>query len=112
MAHITLVKKVTAEGLPCRKCRDVQERLEREGLLDAIDRVVVADERDPGSEGWELARRHGVERAPFFVVRENGEERVYTVYFRFVREVLGAGRDDGRPPLDELMELGAEVDFI
>ncbi len=88
MPHITLVKKITADGEPCRKCRQVWQRLEQEGYVQAINQVLYADVRDARSSGWELARRHGVEHAPFFVVEEAGETRIYTVYLRFVREVL------------------------
>lgn len=102
--HITFVKKVLASGEPCAKCRDVQERLQRSGLMSRIDRVVVADERDEGSQGMRLARRHEVDRAPFFVVLNAERTTVYTVYLKFVREVFG-----GEPPtgseLDEARDL-------
>lgn len=101
---ITLVKKIKADGSPCRKCGDVIERLERDGMWGRIDRVVVADERDPASEGWRLAARFGIERAPFFVVERPGEPaRVYTVYLRLLREVL-------RRDADERAEAAALVD--
>jgi predicted DsbA family dithiol-disulfide isomerase len=38
-----------------------------------------------------LAERLGVDRAPFFVVERDGAIEVYTVYLRFVNEVLKAG---------------------
>ena len=98
--HITFVKKVLASGEPCAKCRDVEERLQRSGLMSRIDRVVVADERDDDSEGMRLARRHEVGRAPFFLVRNDETTTVYTVYLKFVRDVFG-----GRPtPESELHE--------
>ena len=55
-----------------------------------IDRTIVADERDPNSEGLVVAKQFEVNRAPFFVVdQENGEEpTVYTIYMKFVKEVL------------------------
>ena len=56
MRRITLVKKVLADGLPCRKCREIGQRLEQNGHTAWIDRVVVADEREPHGEGWALAR--------------------------------------------------------
>ncbi len=89
MTRVTLVKKVKADGSACRKCADVLERLEHDGLMGAIDRVVVADEGDPCSEGMRLAARHGVARAPFFLVEdESGRTRVHTVYFQLRRELL------------------------
>ncbi len=109
--HITLVKKIRADGSPCRKCGDVLERLARDGVWDRIDRVAIADERDPSSEGMRLAERHGVERAPFFLVERPGEPvQVYTVYMRLLREVLQHKADE-RDEVTELME-SAELDFI
>lgn len=89
MPEIVFVKKVTADGAPCRKCVEVERRLRAGGHWHHITRVVVADERDSASEGWALARAHGVDRAPFFVVRhDDGREQVYTVYLKLVRELL------------------------
>ena len=101
---ITFVRKVLASGEPCAKCRDVEERLERTGLMSRIDRVVVADERDEASEGMRLARRHEVDRAPFFLVRDGERTTVYTVYLKFVREVFG-GEPTPASELDEAREL-------
>lgn len=91
MRRITLVKKVLADGSPCRKCREVEARMAKNGHAAWVDRVVVADEREPESTGWQLAQEHGVNTAPFFVVEENGQTRIYTVYLKFVREVLRSG---------------------
>ena len=44
--RITFVKKIKADGSPCKKCAEVQSRLENDGLIDKIDRTVIADERD------------------------------------------------------------------
>nr|WP_271407808.1 hypothetical protein [Pseudomonas sp. Q1-7] len=66
--RITLVKKVLADGQDCRKCRDVMERLERGGHLDRIDRILVADERNPASAGW-LAGRTALWRGCRAVLR-------------------------------------------
>ncbi len=86
---ITMVKKILADGSPCRKCGEVETRLRDEGYLDRIDHVAIADERDPDSEGMQLANRYQIERAPFFIVEEEGREpRVYTVFLRFMKEVL------------------------
>lgn len=87
---ITLVKKILADGSPCKKCGDVLEKLETSGHMSKIDQVLVADERNPESEGMVIAKRHDVNRAPFFVVEKDGEDAaIYTVYFKFVKEVLG-----------------------
>jgi hypothetical protein len=87
--HITFVKKITNTGEACRKCADVEQRLRDSGYWNAIDAVLVADQRDPNSAGNHLADAYGVERAPFFVVEDDsGQISVYTVYFKFVDEVL------------------------
>lgn len=87
--RITFVKKILADGNPCAKCRDVEEKLRETDQLRLINETIIADERDSDSAGMQLAREHQVTRAPFFIVEEEGQEpRVYTVYFKFVKEVL------------------------
>ncbi|MCP5146060.1 MAG: hypothetical protein H6978_14720 [Gammaproteobacteria bacterium] len=87
--EIIFVKKVLADGNPCRKCQDVEQRLQRGGWDRLISRVVVAEEANPDSEGMRIAREHGVDRAPFFVVhRADGQPEIHTIFLRLVREVL------------------------
>ncbi|SDK16542.1 hypothetical protein [Microbulbifer yueqingensis] len=89
--RITLVKKVLADGSPCAKCHDVEQKLLEKDQMRFIDEVLVADERDPGSAGFQLASKHAVSRAPFFVVENaggRGDVEVFTVYFKFAKEVL------------------------
>lgn len=86
--HITFVKKIAADGQPCRKCRDVELRLERDGVLGHIDEAAIADERDADSRGAQLAREFGVDRAPFFLVRRGEQVEVYTIYLKFLREII------------------------
>lgn len=81
--HITFVKKILSNGELCNKCRDVSERLSDEGLIDSINHIAIADQRDAGSEGVRLAKRHNVARAPFFLVEQNGETTVFDIYFKF-----------------------------
>ena len=89
--RITLVKKVLADGSLCAKCNDVEQKLKENDQEKFLDETLIADERDPESAGMQLAQRLNVERAPFFVVEEEGKEpAVYTVYFKFVKEVLNA----------------------
>ncbi len=109
---ITLVKKIKLDGSPCRKCADVLARLERDGYMDAIDHIVVADERDPESEGMQLAAQFEVERAPFFLVRDaDGDTRVYTVYLKFLKEVLRA-RTNEQAEAQEILEQNPDLDFL
>lgn len=88
--HVTMVKKTLRDGSDCRKCAEATEHLRSRGLLDRIDDVVWAMEDDPASPGMVLGARLGVERAPFFVVRDDrGDERVYTSVLQLVRDVFG-----------------------
>lgn len=109
---ITLVKKVLKDGSPCAKCADVEQKLEQSDYRKYIDRELIADERDPDSPGMALAREHQVDRAPFFVVEREGEAPVvYTVYLKFVREVLEqSGRQSDE--LKETMENNPDLDFL
>ena len=92
--HITFVKKIFADGTPCKKCREVSERMDAEGVLPLIDQIAIADERDMDSAGMTLAREHGVARAPFFLVEDAGETQVFDVYFRFKKFLTEQGLID------------------
>jgi hypothetical protein len=110
--RITLVKKIKADGSPCRKCAEVVDRLERSQLLARIDRVVVADERDPDSEGMQLAGKYNVDWAPFFIVEDDvGGERIYTSFFRFLKEVLGQ-HPRQEEETTEMMRQNRDLDFL
>jgi hypothetical protein len=109
---ITLVKKILADGTPCKKCGDVLAKLESSGQMSAIDRIVIADERDPSSEGMVLAQQHDVNRAPFFLIEEEGKEtQIYTVYMKFVKEVLEQKTEE-KDELREIMENSDDLDFL
>ncbi|MHC5779914.1 hypothetical protein, partial [Nostoc sp.] len=87
--NITLVKKIKLDGTPCPKSANVLEHLEKLGLLDRIDKIVAADEREQFSEGFILALKHKVESAPFFIVNnDDGSSRIYKAYYRFLKEVF------------------------
>lgn len=109
---ITFVKKIKADGSPCKKCAEVSQRLEESGQINQIDEVIVADESNPLSPGMLLAGRLNVERAPFFVVeQDDGEEVVYTVYFKFVKEVLNqktSAVDENK----EILDQNDDLDFL
>jgi len=86
---ITFVKKVFADGSPCKKCGEVIAKMEEGQQLQYIDSIVVADEADANSEGMLLAAKYDVSKAPFFLVEDDeGQVTVYTIYFKFVKEVL------------------------
>ena len=110
--YITMVKKILADGSPCRKCQQVVDRLTEAALLDKIDNVVIADERDAGSEGMLLAAKHQLSQAPFFIVRDDqGIETVYTVYFRFVKEVFNRTASESEAAAD-IIDSSPDMDYI
>ena len=87
--HITMVKKRLADGSECRKCAEATEHLQARGLWNRVDEIVWAQEGDATSAGVLLGDRLGVERAPFFVIRNQGRETVYTSVLQLIRERLG-----------------------
>ncbi|OUR88413.1 hypothetical protein A9Q81_24040 [Gammaproteobacteria bacterium 42_54_T18] len=109
---ITLVKKILADGSPCKKCGDVIGRLEDSGQMARIDEVVIADERDPTSPGMLIAAEHSVDRAPFFVVEnDNGKVDIYTVYFKFVKDVLEQKTEE-KDEMKEILDQNPDLDFL
>eukprot|EP00930_Biecheleria_cincta_P005323 TRINITY_DN106246_c0_g1_i1.p1 TRINITY_DN106246_c0_g1~~TRINITY_DN106246_c0_g1_i1.p1 ORF type:complete len:161 (-),score=38.04 TRINITY_DN106246_c0_g1_i1:51-470(-) len=90
-SKVTFVKKIYSDGSTCQKCDFVWKQIQKDGLVDRIDRTVVADERDMSSEGIVLATKHKISRAPFFVVNDDEKpdvEKVYDVYFKLKKEVF------------------------
>ena len=109
---LTMVKKILADGSPCKKCGEVEHKMREAGQLDRIHEILVADERDLASPGMLLAGELGVDRAPFFLVEEPGKAPlVYTVYLKFVKEVLNQGTDD-RDELREILDSNPDLDFL
>lgn len=87
---ITFVKKIFADGSPCKKCGEVIAKMEAADQMRFIDNIVIADEANPDSEGMQLAQQYEITKAPFFIVEfETGEVEIYTIYFKFVKDVLG-----------------------
>lgn len=88
--HITMVKKRLADGTECRKCQEATAHLQSRGLWDRVNEIVWALEDDASSPGMVLGARLGVERAPFFVVRDARGEAVYVSVLQLVRERFDA----------------------
>jgi hypothetical protein len=106
--QITMVKKIFADGSPCKKCGEIEEKMRDAGQLAQLDKIVIANEADPKSEGMQLAARYNVERAPFFIVEREGQEaEIYTVYFKFVKEVLNTKTSED----EEIKEIMNDVDL-
>lgn len=110
--HITMVKKILPDGSACRKCQQVENRLIEAGLLDKIDNIVIADERDDNSAGMLLAARHQVNQAPFFIVRDDlGNETIHTVYFRFIKDVFNRNASESEAAAD-IVDNSPDLDYI
>jgi phosphoadenosine phosphosulfate reductase len=116
--RVTMVKKRLLDGEACKKCVQAEDMLKARGLWSRIDEVVWAVEGEPESPGLQLAARHHVELAPFFIVeREGSEPRVYTSTVQFIKEALGGGASvvpataSGAPlTADELASLSVDFD--
>ncbi len=109
--HITLVKKILKDGSACKKCADVLNRLNKNDQMKFIDETLTADERDLNSPGMLLAKELGIEQAPFFVVTTNGTQKVYTVYFQFVKEVLQQ-KTDAKEDAQDILDQNSDLDFL
>lgn len=109
--NIIMVKKIRPDGSLCRKSAEVSAKLEELNLVDCITQVVFADEREFFSPGLELARKHGVNAAPFFVVEQENATQIYTKYSRFFKEVLGYQTSETEE-ISEIMAQHPDLDFI
>jgi len=110
--HITYVKKIMTDGSPCKKCIEVEQRLRETGQIDYIDAIVIADENDPNSKGMQIAQQFQVEAAPFFMVEEPGQAtQIYTIYLKFVKEVLKQAIDE-KEELKEIIKNHNDLDFL
>ena len=84
--HIIMVKKRLADGSECRKCQEATAHLQSRGFWNHIAEIVWAHEDDHSSHGMVLSRHHGVDRAPFFIVRDDAGESVYVSVLQLVRD--------------------------
>lgn len=109
--HITLIKKIKIDGNDCPKSAKVLKELKELGLIDQINEIIAADEREPSSEGFALALKHNVEAAPFFIVSDDGSTRVYTAYHKFLKEVFDREVSES-DEISEIMAQNPDLDFI
>src|SRR5688572_20907335 len=86
--HVTMIKKQLADGSPCNKCQQAEDLLRRRGLWERIDEIVWAYESQPDSPGMRLAAKHDVTLAPFFIVRDDAGELVYTSTLELIKQRL------------------------
>lgn len=99
---VIMVKKRMADGSDCRRCKQIQERIEQDDFQPAITETVYAVEGDQQSEGMRLSKDHKMRTAPFFLVTMPGdgaaESRTVAVesYFK-LRKMLKPFIDDEKP---------------
>lgn len=115
-ARVLFVKKLLRDGEPCAKCRDIETRLRNDGLMRHVSDIVTAREDDPSSPGARLAERHGVQRAPFFVIRyRDGGERIIESYLAF-RQWFSSGQarldDPAAGDLADAVDAHPDLAFI
>ncbi len=110
--NIKLVQKIKVDGNSCRKSVKVLKDLEKLNLLNKIDKIIAADERQQSnSEGFDLARKHNVSSAPFFIVEDEGKTKIYTVYYRFMKDVFNIVVSE-EDEISEMMAQNPELDYI
>jgi hypothetical protein len=111
MLKTTAVIKIKTDGQPCAKSAQVIADLESRGLWKKIDRVVIADEQDTSSEGYQLAQQYQVDAAPFFITSEDQHTIIYKAYYQFLQQVFHQTVDQSLE-LAEIMRQNPDLDFI
>jgi len=110
--HITFVKKIKTDGTECRKCIEVQSRLKKDGYIEKINTIVIADENDENSAGQKLAKKYAVKNAPFFIVEDDKNGiAIYTIYFKFIKEIFGKNATENDIAKD-ILDSENNLDFI
>ena len=80
--------------------------------MTSIDVIEIADERDPNSPGMKLARNHEVNLAPFFIVEDNEGTRVYTTYFKFIKNELNKNVQSTEKDAEDILRDNRDLDFL
>lgn len=109
---ITMVKKLLEDGSECKKCREVTERLKTHDEMDRIDHIAYADVREPSSEGFILAEKHGMDITPFFIVEDQGEETVYKTYLQLRKNAFNQEPDKDDIEIEEKRKAPPEDDLF
>ncbi len=111
--NIKLVQKIKLDGNSCRKSARVLNDLKELNLLEKIDEIIAADEREQSSsQGFNLAKKHQVSSAPFFIVEnDEGVQKVYTAYYRFMKDIFQVSVSES-DEISEIMAQNPDLDFI
>ncbi len=106
--YVTIVKKKLADGSECNKCKDVTELIEKRGLQNRIDKEVWVLENDSDNEAAKLAKKHNIDRTPFFIVENGGNETVYTSALKFI-DTISTSNNMINATLNEKVEHSIEI---
>lgn len=111
--NIKLVQKIKLDGNSCRKSARVLNDLKELNLLEKIDEIIAADEREQSSsQGFNLAEKYQVSSAPFFIVEnDEGVQKVYTAYYRFMKDIFQVSVSES-DEISEIMAQNPDLDFI
>lgn len=111
--HIKLVQKIKLDGNPCRKSARVLNDIKKLNLLEKIDEIIDADERNKlNSEGFNLASQYQISSAPFFIVEnDEGSTRVYAEYYHFMKDVFQISISE-KEEISEIMAQNPDLDYI
>ncbi len=111
--NIKLIQKIKVDGNSCRKSARVLKDLKELNLLDKIDEIIAADQRQQSdSEGFDLAKKYNVSSAPFFIVEnDEGINKVYTAYYRFMKDVFNILVSES-DEISEMMAQNPDLDYI
>lgn len=111
--HIKLIQKIKLDGNPCRKSARVLNSLKELNLIDKIDEIISADERNPyNSQGFTLASQYQISSAPFFIVENDESElKIYTAYYRFMKDIFNVSISE-KEEISEIMAQNPDLDYI
>ena len=107
---IIMVKKIMEDGKECKKCLEVTQRLKQNDELQYIDKVVWADVNKPESAGYKIAKEYGIDIAPFFLVDDDKETRLYKTYLELKRDVFNKEPDAEDIEIEEKRKPKADPD--
>lgn len=105
---VLMVKKRMSDGGDCKRCVDIQKRLDTDGIV-SVERTLYAEEGVEESDGVRLSKEFGMRTAPFFLVKQPGSESFEAVesYFK-VKKMM---KDFGLKEENEDIRPECEIDF-
>ena len=80
---VVMVKKRLKDGSDCRRCAQIQERIEKDDFGDQISQTLFVEEGKDDTLGARLSKQFKMRTAPFFVITYE-DDRVEAVesYFK------------------------------